>query len=61
MEEVIVQARAEGQISKNYEPEQLARFLGNSWEGATNYLKVIRSRKPLDDFLELTLSTNFLK
>jgi CHASE3 domain sensor protein len=45
----------------HYEPEQLARFLGNSWEGATNYLKVIRSRKPLDDFLDLTLSTNFLK
>jgi TetR/AcrR family transcriptional repressor of nem operon len=61
MAEVIVQAQAEGQISKSYEPEQLARFLGNSWEGAANYLKVIRGRKPLDDFLELTLSTNFLK
>jgi TetR/AcrR family transcriptional repressor of nem operon len=61
METVIRQAQAEGEISTHYEPEQLARFLGNSWEGATNYLKVIRSRKPLDDFLDLTLSTNFLE
>jgi len=61
MAEVIRQAQVEGEISTSYEPDQLARFLGNSWEGATNYLKVIRSRKPLDDFFDLTLTTNFLK
>jgi hypothetical protein len=42
-------------------PEQLAHYLSNSWEGATNYMKVIRSRKPLNDFFEVTLSSNLLK
>ena len=59
--EVVRQAQAEKEINAKYEPEQLARFLCNSWEGATNYLKVIRNRKPLDDFFEVTLNSSFLK
>ncbi len=59
--EVIRQAQAEKEINASYHPEQLARYLCNSWEGATNYMKVIRSRKPLNDFFEVTLSSNLLK
>jgi TetR/AcrR family transcriptional repressor of nem operon len=59
--EVIRQAQAEKEINAGYQAEQLSRFLCNSWEGATNYMKVIRSRKPLNDFFEVTLSSNLLK
>jgi TetR/AcrR family transcriptional repressor of nem operon len=59
--EVIRQAQAEKEINAGYHAEQLSRFLCNSWEGATNYMKVIRSRKPLNDFFEVTLSSNLLK
>jgi TetR/AcrR family transcriptional repressor of nem operon len=59
--EVVRQAQAEKEINASYHAEQLARFLCNSWEGATNYMKVIRNRKPLNDFFEVTLSSNLLK
>jgi TetR/AcrR family transcriptional regulator, transcriptional repressor for nem operon len=59
--EVIRQAQAEKEINVSYQPEQLARFLCNSLEGATSYLKVVRNRKPLDDFFEVALNSNFLK
>ena len=59
--EVIRQAQAEKEINVSYQPEQLARFLCNSLEGATSYLKVVRNRKPLDDFFEVALNSKFLK
>jgi TetR/AcrR family transcriptional regulator, transcriptional repressor for nem operon len=59
--EVIRQAQVKREINANYQADQLARFLCNSWEGATNYMKVVRSRKPLDDFFAITLSSNLLK
>ena len=59
--EVIRQAQAEKEINAGYHAEQLARFLCNSWEGAANYMKVIQSRKPLNDFFEMTLSSNLLR
>ena len=59
--EVIRQAQAEKEINPGYQPEQLARFLCNSWEGAANYLKVIRNPKPFEDFFEVILASSFLK
>jgi TetR/AcrR family transcriptional regulator, transcriptional repressor for nem operon len=53
---VIRQAQAEGNIDASQNPEQLARFLVNSWEGATNYSKVVRSHLPLEDFFALAFS-----
>ncbi len=52
---VIRQAQDEGDIEASRNPEQLARYLINSWEGVTNYSKVVRSRLPLDDFFALAL------
>jgi TetR/AcrR family transcriptional regulator, transcriptional repressor for nem operon len=51
---VIRQAQAEGDIDPDLDADQLARFLGNSFEGATNYSKVVLSRQPLDDFFTMT-------
>ncbi|MEI9999442.1 MAG: TetR/AcrR family transcriptional regulator [Verrucomicrobiota bacterium] len=53
--ELIRQAQKEGDIDRKDDPALLARFLGNSWEGATNYSKVVRNRKPLDDFFAMAL------
>ena len=47
---VVRQAQKEGDIDSNYDPDQYARFLANSWEGATNFSKVIGTGQPLDDF-----------
>ncbi len=47
---VVRQAQKEGDIDGNYDPIQFARFLANSWEGATNFSKVVKSSQPLDDF-----------
>lgn len=58
--EVIRQAQTEREINARYQPAQLARFLCISLEGATNYMKVVRNRKPLDDFFEITFNSNFL-
>jgi TetR/AcrR family transcriptional repressor of nem operon len=52
---VIRQGQAEGSIGRKGDPDVLARFLCNSWEGATNFSKVVRHRKPLDDFFIVTL------
>ena len=52
---VIRQAQDEGDIDASQNPEQLARFLINSWEGVTNYSKVVRNCSPLDDFFALAL------
>ena len=47
---VVRQAQKEGDIDQTYDADQFARFLANSWEGATNYAKVTRNSQPLDDF-----------
>jgi TetR/AcrR family transcriptional repressor of nem operon len=54
---LVRQAQKEGSISAKDDPEVLARFLCNSWEGATNFSKVVRNRRPLDDFFSVILST----
>lgn len=50
---VIREGLAEGSISPGHRPEELARFLINSWEGAVVRMKVVHSRQPLDDFFSV--------
>ncbi|ACK52604.1 transcriptional regulator, TetR family [Methylocella silvestris BL2] len=45
------QAQAEGQLAQDRDPEVLARFLVNSWQGAVTRSRLTKSRAPLDDFL----------
>lgn len=52
--EVIRAAQKEGSVGKKHDAERLGRFLINAWEGAAARAKVTRSRKPIDDFFEVT-------
>ncbi|BDI33590.1 TetR family transcriptional regulator [Capsulimonas corticalis] len=47
------EAQAAGQIDSRHDPELLARFLINSWEGALLRMKVVKARQPLDDFYDV--------
>ncbi|VFU10299.1 TetR/AcrR family transcriptional regulator [Methylocella tundrae] len=48
---VLRQAQAAGDLSKDKDPELLARFLVDAWEGAVNRARMIKSRAPFDEFL----------
>jgi TetR/AcrR family transcriptional repressor of nem operon len=52
---VIREGQANGSISPDRHPEELARFLVNSWEGAVVRMKIVNSRQPLDDFFAVAL------
>lgn len=43
----------DGSISSERHPEELARFLINSWEGAVVRMKIVGNRQPLDDFFSV--------
>ena len=57
--EVIRQAQAAGEISKDIKADFFARFLVNAWEGAAIRTKVVGSMQPLDDFFA-SVFTGFL-
>ena len=46
------EAQAAGEIRQTHDPEQLAEFLFNSWEGAMMRMKSSRSAQPLNAFIE---------
>jgi len=50
---VIREGQAQGAVAAEVNPEELARFLVNSWEGAVVRMKVVNSRRPLDDFFAI--------
>jgi len=50
---VIREGLLDGSISSEWHPEELARFLINSWEGAVVRMKIVGSRQPLDDFFSV--------
>jgi TetR/AcrR family transcriptional repressor of nem operon len=52
---VVREGQANGSISPDQPPEELARFLVNSWEGAVVRMKIVNSRQPLDDFFSVAL------
>jgi TetR/AcrR family transcriptional repressor of nem operon len=51
---LIRQAQAAGEIRKRTNPDRLARYLVNAWEGAHIRAKASRSQTPLDDFFKVT-------
>jgi TetR/AcrR family transcriptional regulator, transcriptional repressor for nem operon len=55
--EVLRQAQAAGEIKNVHDPEALARYLVNSWEGATTRLKLVKNQEPMDDFFALALGS----
>lgn len=51
------QAQEEGELRLDLDPDRLAGFVLNSWEGAILRMKVAKARAPLDDFLDLIFAT----
>jgi TetR/AcrR family transcriptional repressor of nem operon len=47
---VLREGQVQGEIDPRQDPDRLARFLVNSWEGAVVRLKVVKNRDPLEDF-----------
>ena len=50
---VIRDGQADGAIEARLDPDEVARFLINSWEGAVIRMKIANSRQPLDDFFSV--------
>jgi TetR/AcrR family transcriptional repressor of nem operon len=48
----LTEARAAGEISENQNPEQLADFLVNAWEGCTLRMQIDQSTEALDQFMD---------
>lgn len=53
----LAQAQAAGEIPAHLEPNQLADFLVNSWEGALMQMKVRKDSTPLHIFMDLIFGT----
>lgn len=54
---VLREAQAQGEIAAKRDPDRMARFLVNSWEGAIIRAKVTRTRAPLDDFFAISFDS----
>ncbi len=46
------EAKARGEIGEIHDPDRLADFLINAWEGATLRMQIDRNTEPLDQFLD---------
>ncbi|TPI20650.1 TetR/AcrR family transcriptional regulator [Mesorhizobium sp. B4-1-1] len=53
----IAEGQAAGEISRAFDPEDLADFLLSSWQGAMLRMKVERSPEPLERFKKIIFST----
>ena len=51
--DVLREGQSSGEVNRNIDADQMARFLINSWEGALIQMKVSKSSQPIDDFLKL--------
>jgi len=49
-------AQATGELARSHDPDRLARFLQDAWQGALIRMKVERSDRPLRDFLDLVFA-----
>jgi TetR/AcrR family transcriptional regulator, transcriptional repressor for nem operon len=47
---VLREAQTAGEVSADHDADRLARFIVDSWEGATTRVKVVNNRMPIDDF-----------
>jgi len=57
IEESLRAAQAAGELDAGLDPERLARFLLNTWEGAVLRCKVEKSVRPLDEFLTVAFDS----
>ena len=48
---MLEEGRANGELDKKQDPEELAQFLFNAWEGTLLRMKAEKSRAPLENFL----------
>lgn len=55
--DVLRKARDAGEIAADSDVETLARFLVQSWEGAVTAAKVMKTRRPLEDFFGFAFGT----
>lgn len=55
----IAEAQQAGEISSEFEPQELAEFLLASWQGAILRMKVERSAAPLERFKKIVFHTVF--
>jgi TetR/AcrR family transcriptional repressor of nem operon len=51
------EAQAAGEVSSQWDTQELAEYCLNSWEGALLQMKVTKSDKPLRAFMKLTFET----
>jgi TetR/AcrR family transcriptional repressor of nem operon len=51
----LTRAQKKGEIDQSHDPEELARYLMASWQGALLLMKNSKSRVPIDDFFHFTL------
>lgn len=59
--QVLREAQARGDVDAGQDPERLARFLVQAWEGAITSAKVRKTRGPLDDFFAISFGTLLAK
>jgi TetR/AcrR family transcriptional repressor of nem operon len=52
---VICEGQQAGDLAPDADPDRLARFLLDAWQGAVVRMKYTDSREPLDDFFALAL------
>jgi TetR/AcrR family transcriptional regulator, transcriptional repressor for nem operon len=57
----IAEGQKAGEISSEFDPDELADFLLSSWQGAMLRMKVDRSPEPLDRFKKIVFATVFGK
>lgn len=50
-------AQDAGELGASHDPDRLARFLTDAWQGAVMRMKVERSDRPLRDFLEMVFGS----
>jgi TetR/AcrR family transcriptional repressor of nem operon len=51
IEQIVREAQAAGEISREHQPERLTNVLSMLWEGATIRMQIDRSLQPVDDFM----------
>jgi TetR/AcrR family transcriptional regulator, transcriptional repressor for nem operon len=57
---VLQEAKERGDIDRHHDPQKLARFLINAWEGVVIQSKVMRNTTPFEDFFAVIFDS-FLK
>jgi len=54
---VLREAQADQSLARAQEPERLARYVVNAWEGAVARARLLGSEKPLEEFFAVTFET----